>query len=161
LKENEAKRLESESKTLYKAFLKSTVIENKKEKAKKHIVTGLGYVMLYFLKANVTWQELGYVTSDKIGFKEMKTLIKDLCVKLPREYSKYLKYCRELNFEDGPCITDLEKLFKTIRKRRDFENDKQFDWFTKINKLPKQVNAIDTEEELKIYYKDKLKELLI
>jgi hypothetical protein len=150
LKENRAKKAEIEAATVYKSLnmyessIGLTEIGNSKERTKKHILNGLGYVMLYFLKANVTWQALGNGPYSKSKFKSMKMLIKDLCVSLPKEYLKYLKYCRELKFEDGPCATDLEKLFRNIRKGRDFEANSHFDWFTKTNRCQK-VQTVHTQ----------------
>ena len=120
--------------------------------------------MLYFLKGKLPWQGLPAKTKkekyDKIRDKKKNTPIEDLCVKLPKEFAKYLNYCRSLNFEDKPCISDLKKLFENLLKKKGLENDSKFDWLTKKNKLPKQIEFAEAEEEKEQDYKDKLKKLL-
>lgn len=90
------------------------------------------------------------------------TSIEDLCGKLPKEFAKYLNYCRSLNFEDKPCISDLKKLFKKLLTKKGLDQEGKFDWVNKKNKLPKDVGYgwEDDEEEEDLNYKDKLKALL-
>jgi len=50
-----------------------------------------------------------------------------------------MNYCRSLNFEDKPCISDLRRLFKNLMKKKEYEYDYIFDWVlnrTKLKELP-------------------------
>jgi RNAse (barnase) inhibitor barstar len=77
---------------------------------------------------------------------------------LPKEFVKYLNYCRSLNFEDKPCINDLKRLFKKLLAKKGLEVDGKFDWITKKAKIPQEIEFEEQEEEPD--YKKKLKDIL-
>ena len=119
--------------------------------------------MIYFWKGKLPWQGLPAKTKkekyEKIKDKKKDTPIEDLCSKLPKEFVKYLNYCRSLNFEDKPCIVDLKKLFKKLLTKKGYEDDGKFDWVTIKSKIPKEIGfEEDNEEDLD--YKNKLKAIL-
>lgn len=134
------------------------------EQSRRDDLEGLGYVMLYFLKGKLPWQGLPAKTKkekyDKIKDKKKNTPIEDLCYKLPKEFSKYMNYCRCLNFEDKPCISDLRKLFKNLLNKKGLELNNKFDWMTKNSKIPKELGYEEQEGEDQDY-KEKLKALLV
>mmetsp|Transcript_22268 Transcript_22268/g.24765 ORF Transcript_22268/g.24765 Transcript_22268/m.24765 type:complete len:81 (-) Transcript_22268:48-290(-) len=78
---------------------------------------------------------------------------------MPREFVKYLNYCRSLNFEDKPCITDLKRLFKKLLTKKGHEFDNKFDWIIKKSKIPKEITFEEQDDEDQDY-KDRLKKLL-
>lgn len=132
------------------------------EQSRRDDLEGLGYVMLYFLKGKLPWQGIPAKTKEekykKIKNKKKDTPIEDLCYKLPKEFAKYLNYCRSLNFEDKPCISDLKRLFMNLLKKKGFENNSKFDWLTKTSTIPKGIEYEEAEEETQDY-KGKLKAL--
>jgi serine/threonine protein kinase len=132
------------------------------EQSRRDDLEGLAYVMLYFLKGKLPWQGLPAKTKkekyDKIKEKKKNTPVEDLCYKLPKEFAKYLNYCRSLNFEDKPCVSDLRKLFKNLISKKGLEYDLKFDWITKKSKMPKEIGYEDEEAE-ETDYKKKLKDL--
>lgn len=132
------------------------------EQARRDDLEGLGYVMLYFIKGKLPWQGLPAKTKkekyEKIKEKKQNTPIEDLCSKLPKEFMKYLNYCRSLNFEDKPCISDLKRLFKNLMKKKNYEYDFKFDWIKKKARIPQEI-GYESEEEEEPDYKKKLKEL--
>jgi len=70
-----------------------------------------------------------------------------------------LNYCRSLNFEDKPCISDLKRLFKNLMKKKNLEFDYKFDWIR--TGCTKQINyEAEGEEDEDKNYVNKLKELL-
>ena len=96
---------------------------------------------------------------DKIKEKKRDTPIEDLCMKLPREFVKYLNYCRSLNFEDKPCISDLKRLFKKLLTKKGKEVDNKFDWIVKKPKMPKEITFEEQDDDDEDY-KKRLKKLL-
>lgn len=44
------------------------------------------------------------------------------------EFASYLKYCKELRFEDKPDYTHLRHLFRTLFHSQGFTYDYVFDW---------------------------------
>ena len=134
------------------------------EQARRDDLEGLGYVLLYFLKGKLPWQGLPAKTKkekyEKIKEKKQNTPIDDLCSKLPKELAKYLNYCRSLQFEDKPCISDLKRLFKNLLKKKNLDYDFKFDWIKKKAKVPQEIGYPDSEEDEELNYKDRLKEIL-
>ncbi len=134
------------------------------EQARRDDLEGLGYVMLYFLKGKLPWQGLPAKTKkekyEKIKEKKQNTPIEDLCAKLPKEFAKYLNYCRSLQFEDKPCISDLKRLFKNLLKKKNLEYDFKFDWIKKKAKIPDGIGYGDSENDEERNYVDKLKDIL-
>ena len=49
----------------------------------------------------------------------------------PEEFTKYLQYCRNMQFEEKPDYNYLRSLFKTIMTRFNYETDYEFDWILK------------------------------
>jgi hypothetical protein len=54
-----------------------------------------------------------------------------LCKGVPDEFAIYLKYVRELKFEEKPSITYLRKLIMGLFKREGYEMDYEYDWIVK------------------------------
>jgi hypothetical protein len=121
------------------------------EQSRRDDLEGLGYVLIYFLKGKLPWQGLPAKTKkekyDKIKEKKQTTTIEELCKGFPEEFSKYLNYCRSLNFEDKPCISDLRRLFKNLMKKKEYEYDYMFDWVLKKSKLKDLPYKEDDETE--------------
>ena len=80
-----------------------------------------------------------------------------MCKGFPEEFVKYMNYCRSLNFEDKPCISDLRRLFKNLMKKKDYEYDYMFDWVIKKSKLKDNYDVDDKNDE---DYKKILREAL-
>lgn len=68
-----------------------------------------------------------------------------------------MNYCRSLNFEDKPCISDLRRLFKNLMKKKQYEYDYMFDWVIKKSKIKEPLYKDDDKEE---DYKKILREAL-
>lgn len=49
----------------------------------------------------------------------------------PEEFTKYLQYCRNMQFEEKPDYNYLRQLFKNIMAKHSFENDQEYDWILK------------------------------
>lgn len=78
--------------------------------------------------------------------KKRDTPIEDLCEGLPNEFVKYFNYCRALNFEDKPCISDLRKLFKNLMKKKDYEYDYKYDWVVKKEEKTKEITPAPVDQ---------------
>lgn len=50
---------------------------------------------------------------------------------VPEEFSKYILYCRGLQFEEKPDYNYLRSLFKQIMSRIGYDYDGVFDWVLK------------------------------
>lgn len=128
------------------------------EQSRRDDLEGLGYVLMYFLKGKLPWQGLPGRNKkekyEKIKEKKKNTSIESLCEGFPSEFVKFFTYCRNLQFEDKPCISDLRKLFKHLMKKENYEYDYKFDWIIKKQRH-KEIGVTSQED-----YKKKLLEKL-
>jgi hypothetical protein len=92
-------------------------------------------MMVYFARGSLPWQGLKAAIEDERNerIKEMKmnTSIEDLCGDLPKEFATYLKYVRDLGFDDQPDYSYLRKLLRDLFVRKGFQYDNVFDWTVK------------------------------
>lgn len=107
-----------------------------REQSRRDDLEALGHVFMYFLRGGLPWQGLKAATNkqkyEKIGEKKQTTLINDLCVGFPDEFKKYLKYVRNLGFEDTPDYDYLRDLFTNALKSTGEVEDGEYDWM-KLN----------------------------
>lgn len=83
-------------------------------------IESLAYVMIYFLKGRLPWQQAARPLANHSTEKqrkervlEMKLSMKvnDLCDGLPNEFVVFVNYCRQLRFEEKPNYSFLRRLF--------------------------------------------------
>lgn len=119
------------------------------EQSRRDDVESLGYVFLYFLRGSLPWQGLKARTKkekyDRISQTKVSTSIDNLCRGLPQEFAKYLRYVRDLRFEDRPDYTFLRRLFTSLFERQGYVNDGMYDWMLlqaqKKGKVPAPLPA--------------------
>jgi len=102
------------------------------EQGRRDDLESVGYVMLYFLRGILPWQNLRANNKkekyDKIMEKKLGTPIEILCKGFPSEFVTYLSYCRNLKFEDKPDYTYLRNLFKDLFTKSGYEMNYEYDW---------------------------------
>ncbi|KAI8844345.1 kinase-like domain-containing protein [Chytriomyces cf. hyalinus JEL632] len=103
-----------------------------REQSRRDDLESLGHVLLYFLRGSLPWQGLKAATNkqkyEKIGEKKRSVPLEDLCQGFPQEFSTYLKYCRDLKFEETPDYDYLRGLFTQVLVRTRQIDDGIFDW---------------------------------
>jgi len=91
-----------------------------------------GYVLMYFNRGSLPWQNLKAATKkqkyEKISEKKMSTPIEVLCKGYPAEYAMYLNYCRGLRFDEAPDYMYLRQLFRILFRTLNYNYDYVFDW---------------------------------
>ena len=107
------------------------------ELARRDDLEALGFVMLYFFKGVLPWQNLpAFTRSEKYRrIKETKLAItlEELCVDCPPEFLKYMQHCRNLTFEEKPDYQLLIDTLKGLANREGLDLDfKSYDWVKKI-----------------------------
>jgi hypothetical protein len=115
------------------SLIESPKIVGPKEIAPAHILIGMGYVMLHFLKTDAGYKAKKGVTEAS------KSVLKEFVQRLPLDYSKYLRHCKiDLEFLKVPSITYIAKALTLARKGKD-TNDTALDCFrTKICVVPRE-----------------------
>jgi len=104
------------------------------EQSRRDDIESLGYVLLYFYKGSLPWQGLKATCKkqkyERIHEKKMSTPVEEvLCQGLPAEFVLYIRYCRQLLFEEAPDYLYLRRLFSILFFTMKFDYDYTFDWW--------------------------------
>lgn len=102
------------------------------EQSRRDDLESLGYVLIYFCKGSLPWQGLRATTKrqkyDRIMEKKLCITVEQLCQGLPMEFVEYMRYCRNLRFDERPDYMYLARLFKDFFIKLEYHNDHLFDW---------------------------------
>eukprot|EP01017_Pseudomicrothorax_dubius_P045378 TRINITY_DN783_c0_g1_i6.p1 TRINITY_DN783_c0_g1~~TRINITY_DN783_c0_g1_i6.p1 ORF type:complete len:333 (+),score=76.02 TRINITY_DN783_c0_g1_i6:3-1001(+) len=102
------------------------------EQSRRDDLEALAYILIYFVRGILPWQNLNANNKkekyEKIMEKKINTPIEVLCKGLPQEFAEFLKYARELGFEEKPDYERLRTLLKTCAERNLVRFDAAFDW---------------------------------
>ena len=111
------------------------------EQARRDDLESVGYIMVYFLRGSLPWQGLKAKNMkekyEKIKEKKINTDLSDLCLGFPPEIAKFIKYTREIGFEERPDYNLLKQLIKTMAENESIEFDFDFDWKKRKKKKKK------------------------
>ena len=101
------------------------------EQSRRDDLESLGMQMVYYAKKGyLPWmkaEEEKGSRSKLLKIKEHTTLEK-LCEDLPECYLEYMKYCREIAFEQKPDYKYLKSLFDDTFTYMSFKLDYEFCW---------------------------------
>ena len=115
------------------------------EQSRRDDLESLGYLLIYLIKKTLPWI---HIEKQNIDSKEkflkicsIKSTIKpeELCSGLPIEFCQYIKYCRDLRFEQQPNYNYLRNLFIEVIKANEkfidirFIHFMQFSWLKNNN----------------------------
>ena len=85
------------------------------EQSRRDDLESIGYVLIYFIKKKLPWQGIQGSTKqskyNKILEKKLMIPVELLCKDLPMEFSVYLKYVKNLRFDERPDYDFLKGLF--------------------------------------------------
>ena len=98
------------------------------EQSRKDDLEAIGYILVYLYKGKLPWQGIRYKDKKKryqaIGEIKKNTEIEELCQGMPKEFTIFLKYIRNLDFSERPHYTALIKMFKGLYDSRNYPDDK-------------------------------------
>jgi hypothetical protein len=90
----------------------------------------LGYLMLYFLRCRLPWDNVPQCDEqvELIGDMKESTSIEDLCAGSPKEFAEYFRHVKSLGFESRPDYRFLRRMFRNLFIREGYKYDNVFDW---------------------------------
>jgi len=103
------------------------------DQSRRDDLESVGYVLMYLLRGHLPWQGIDAKTKEekysKILYKKEITPPEELCSGYPEELVSYLKYIRNLEYEEDPKYDYLIELFtKIIKTNLLDEIDYRYDW---------------------------------
>ena len=115
------------------------------EQSRRDDLESLGYVLIYLArKGYLPWQGLPIL--DRLErykrIYQLKKLTKPekLCEDISYEFCEYLKYTKNLQFEEKPDYDYLRGLFLNILNRSHLQNDLKFSWLSIKDKVKDEKN---------------------
>jgi len=106
------------------------------EQSRRDDLEALGYLIIYFCKGSLPWQDLKAATKkhkyQMILEKKIMLSTDELCRGLPEEFATFLDYTRSLRFEESPNYAYLRRLFRDLFEREQFQYDYEFDWVVRL-----------------------------
>lgn len=108
------------------------------EQSRRDDIESLAVLFVYFLRqGKLPWSGLKAATLKeryrKIGQVKQNTSVDELCAQLPEEYANFLKYTRNLSFQEAPQYEAIKASFVDLYKRMNFEEDNKYDWDGKLD----------------------------
>ena len=108
------------------------------EQSRRDDLESLGYMLAYMRNGILPWKGLNLKGSNaKSNYYQSLDLKRftppeNICKNLPQEFADYLRYCRNLGFEDDPDYNYLINLFKGLLIKMKENNDSKFSWNKKL-----------------------------
>ena len=104
------------------------------EQCKKDDLESLAYIMVYFIKGELPWQNIKAKSRkekySKIYKLKKKMVPNELCDFLPEEMKTFLNYILNLNVKVRPDYSKLMNLINNLMNKYSYCNDLQFDWYS-------------------------------
>ncbi|XP_049850778.1 uncharacterized protein LOC126323905 [Schistocerca gregaria] len=103
------------------------------ETSRRDDLEALAYVLIYFLKGSLPWQNLKLSTDKRrilIGTFKSKISIEKLTSGIPSEFSFFLSYVKKLGFSEEPDYIYCRNLFRRCLERHAFTFDYTYDWLS-------------------------------
>ena len=107
------------------------------EQSRRDDLESLFYVIMYFFRGNLPWQNLK-IKSRQQRFNKINEIKKNydyklLCKNLPQELYNLGIYIKHLKFEETPNYVFIKKCFNSILENIYEKNDNKFSWINKFN----------------------------
>lgn len=109
----------------------SIAAHERHEQSRKDDLESLVYILVYLYKGKLPWSDLKIKDKKKrykkIYKEKLKNTPEELCDKMPREYTVFLNYIKEMSFDEDPPYSSFIKMFTKLYNKNNFEND-LYDW---------------------------------
>ena len=102
------------------------------EQSRRDDLESLGYMYIYLYKGILPWCNIKCKKINEFFIKtreiKERVTIEKLCENMPTEMCVYMKYVKNLTFEENPDYNFLRKLFLIILSKFELKNDNLFSW---------------------------------
>ena len=102
------------------------------EQSRRDDLESICYLLIFFLKGTLPWQGIKGANKEKcykkIYQRKLTTTPECLCYKLPSEFKEFVKYTRQLRFDEEPNYDYLRGLLQSIMISNEWTYDNLFDW---------------------------------
>ena len=115
------------------------------EQSRRDDLESAGYTMIYLAQNyKLPWSNINIKESSK-RYEYLQKIKKEitpetLCQNLPKAFCDYMKYVKNLKFEEDPDYNYLRGLFINLLTSLKMKNDLGFSWISKKKKLPKEIS---------------------
>ena len=115
------------------------------QQSRRDDLESLGYLIIKLLIKELPRERVDNLKinlnkiSEKICKEKSSISPEILCKGLPEEILEYIKYCRNLKFEEDPNYEYLRSLFTKILIKNQLKNDLNFSWIIKRKSKEKNV----------------------
>ena len=118
-----------------------------REQSRRDDLESIGYMLIFLIKRSLPWDNIKVENKRSSFYKisqfKQKLEPEILCRNLPKEFAEYIRYVKNLNFEEEPDYNYLKSLFQNLLRKQGFEEEKIFfSWINEfnINKIKKSIN---------------------
>ena len=118
-----------------------------REQSRRDDLESIGYMLIFLIKGSLPWDNIKVENKRSSFYKisqfKQKLEPEILCRNLPKEFAEYIRYVKNLNFEEEPDYNYLKSLFQNLLRKQGFEEEKIFfSWINEfnINKIKKSIN---------------------
>lgn len=105
----------------------------------------LAYTLIYFLAGRLPWQNMKARNSrqkrQRIYEKKINTSVEELCRGMPSVMATFIRYTRNLKFDEAPNYDYLRNLCWDLFDKRSFSYEDKWDW----DNLPPPEETISGE----------------
>ena len=108
------------------------------EQSRRDDLESIGYTLVFLSGEKLPWQDYelkrNYEKTNYNKILELKKTTKPelICRRLPEEFVEYIKYCKNLKFEENPDYEKLRNLFRQVLLKRQAIYDCNFFFFFKV-----------------------------
>ena len=116
------------------------------EQSRRDDLESIGYLLIYFLKGVLPWQNIKSQSKAEkyklIADCKLNTTIEELCKDIPKEFTIYMNYVRNLAFTDQPDYKYLKKIFRQLLVESGYRFDFEYDWCRTGSKGPSEYRNL-------------------
>ncbi|CAK76717.1 unnamed protein product (macronuclear) [Paramecium tetraurelia] len=102
------------------------------EQSRRDDLEALAYVLMYFLRGSLPWQNLRANNQkekyDRIMEKKLATSSETLCKNYPQQLLQFVDYTKNLKFDEKPDYQFIKNLFISIMQENELRMEYIYDW---------------------------------